>query len=173
MVSLLQVSETEALCMCDGTEPLGLSQQTISHHFKKLTEAGMVTGERHGTWTYYRIVPEALAALATVISSGDRACAVASSQSWKDGATRSCPNIRSRASSRPGQRPLVQLLRRHAGSQRHGRLPPAPLKGTSPLLPPPLPHGLVAFEERSGGVDLDDVFGAGENQPALQLPPDR
>ena len=38
------------------------------HHFKKLTEAGLVTGERRGTWTYYRIVPEALAALAAVIS---------------------------------------------------------------------------------------------------------
>ena len=57
------------LCTCDVTEPLGLSQPTISHHFKKLTEAGLVTGERRGR--HYRIVPDALAALATVISPAD------------------------------------------------------------------------------------------------------
>jgi ArsR family transcriptional regulator len=38
MVSLLLVSETGELCTCDVTEPLGLSQPTISHHFKKLAE---------------------------------------------------------------------------------------------------------------------------------------
>lgn len=68
LVSLLLISENGELCTCDVTEPLGLSQPTISHHFRKLTEAGLVTGERRGTWTYYRIVPEALAALAAVIS---------------------------------------------------------------------------------------------------------
>ena len=61
-------ARTASCCTCDVIEPLGLSQPTISHHFKKLTEAGLVTGERRGTWTYYRIVPEALAALAAVIS---------------------------------------------------------------------------------------------------------
>ena len=71
MVSLLLVSATGELCTCDVTEPLGLSQPTISHHFKKLAEAGLVAGERRGTWTYYRIVPEALAALAAVISPDD------------------------------------------------------------------------------------------------------
>ena len=68
LVSLLLVSKNGELCTCDVTEPLGLSQPTISHHFRKLTEAGLVTGERRGTWTYYRIVPQALAALAAVIS---------------------------------------------------------------------------------------------------------
>lgn len=71
LVSLLLLSETGELCTCDVTEPLGLSQPTISHHFKKLTEAGLVIGERRGIWTYYRVVPEALAALAAVISPGD------------------------------------------------------------------------------------------------------
>jgi len=68
LVSMLLSSENGELCTCDVTEPLGLSQPTISHHFKKLTEAGLVTGERRGTWTHYRIVPEALAGLAAVIS---------------------------------------------------------------------------------------------------------
>jgi ArsR family transcriptional regulator len=68
LVSMLLASETGELCTCDVTGPLGLSQPTISHHFKKLAEAGLVTGERRGTWTHYRVVPEALAALASVIS---------------------------------------------------------------------------------------------------------
>jgi ArsR family transcriptional regulator, arsenate/arsenite/antimonite-responsive transcriptional repressor len=68
LVSLLLASESGELCTCDVTLPLGLSQPTVSHHFKKLTEAGLVIGERRGTWTYYRIVPEALAALAAGIS---------------------------------------------------------------------------------------------------------
>ena len=72
LVSLLLVSENGELCTCDVTEPLGLSQPTVSHHFRKLTEAGLVTGERRGTWTYYRIVPAALTALAAVISSDTR-----------------------------------------------------------------------------------------------------
>ena len=71
LVSLLLASEDQQACTCDLTEPLGLSQPTISHHFKKLAEAGLVVGERRGTWTYYRIVPEALAALAAVISPDD------------------------------------------------------------------------------------------------------
>ena len=38
-------------CTCDLTELLGLSQPTVSHHLKKLAEAGLVTGERRGVWT--------------------------------------------------------------------------------------------------------------------------
>lgn len=70
LVSLLLASEDGELCTCDVTEPLGLSQPTISHHFKKLAEAGLVMGERRGTWTFYRVVPDALAGLAAVISPG-------------------------------------------------------------------------------------------------------
>jgi ArsR family transcriptional regulator len=68
LVSLLLASESGELCTCDLTEPLELSQPTISFHFKKLAEAGLVEGERRGTWTYYRVIPEALTGLAAVIS---------------------------------------------------------------------------------------------------------
>jgi ArsR family transcriptional regulator len=68
LVSLLLSSKNGELCTCDVTEPLELSQPTVSHHFKKLAAAGLVTGDRRGTWTYYRVVPEALAGLAAVIS---------------------------------------------------------------------------------------------------------
>lgn len=67
LLSLLMASEGREACTCDLTEPLGLSQPTVSHHLKRLTEAGLVVGERRGVWTYYRVVPEALQGLAEVL----------------------------------------------------------------------------------------------------------
>ncbi|HEX2047210.1 MAG TPA: metalloregulator ArsR/SmtB family transcription factor [Acidimicrobiales bacterium] len=50
-------------CACDLVEPLGKSQPTVSHHLKVLYEAGLVDREKRGTWVWYRVVPERLAAL--------------------------------------------------------------------------------------------------------------
>ena len=40
---------------------------TISHHLKVLREAGVITGERRGTWIYYRVRTEMLAALSELL----------------------------------------------------------------------------------------------------------
>jgi ArsR family transcriptional regulator len=69
LLSLLMASESGESCTCDLTEPLGLSQPTVSHHLKKLAEAGLVTGERRGVWTWYRVRPDALAGIAAVLTS--------------------------------------------------------------------------------------------------------
>jgi ArsR family transcriptional regulator len=50
-------------CVCNLTEPLGLSQPTVSHHLKVLTEAGLLERERRGTWIYYRLRLERLGEL--------------------------------------------------------------------------------------------------------------
>ena len=50
-------------CVCHFTGLLGLSQPTVSHHLRLLYEAGLVDRERRGTWVYYRIIPERIAAL--------------------------------------------------------------------------------------------------------------
>lgn len=50
-------------CVCNLIEPLGLSQPTVSHHLKVLTDAGLLERERRGTWMYYRLVPERVSAL--------------------------------------------------------------------------------------------------------------
>lgn len=50
-------SEGEA-CVCELTEPIGLSQPTVSHHLKVLTEAGLLGREQRGRWVYYRVKPE-------------------------------------------------------------------------------------------------------------------
>ena len=68
LLSIILASEGMQACTCDLTGPLGLSQPTVSHHLKKLAAAGLIVGERRGTWTYYRAVPDALTAIATVIA---------------------------------------------------------------------------------------------------------
>ncbi|MCA1783100.1 MAG: ArsR/SmtB family transcription factor [Dermatophilaceae bacterium] len=60
LLSLIAAHESGEACVCDLTEPLDLSQPTISHHLKVLREAGLVTSERRGTWVHYTLVPGAL-----------------------------------------------------------------------------------------------------------------
>ncbi len=57
------LSAAEEVCVCNLTETFDLSQPTISHHLRILREAGLVESSRRGTWAYYRLVPEAIAAL--------------------------------------------------------------------------------------------------------------
>ncbi|TDC04332.1 transcriptional regulator [Nonomuraea longispora] len=47
-------------CVCDLTGTFDLTAPTISHHLKVLRKAGLIDGERRGTWVYYRIIPEAV-----------------------------------------------------------------------------------------------------------------
>ena len=55
ILALIRQNENSEGCTCDLTGPLNLSQPTISHHMKKLTEVGLLTGEKRGTWVYYSI----------------------------------------------------------------------------------------------------------------------
>ena len=57
-------------CVCDLTDGFELSQPTISHHLKVLHDAGLVSRERRGTWVYYQARPEALSAIAELITPG-------------------------------------------------------------------------------------------------------
>ena len=54
ILGLLAAAGAE-LCACDIEGHFELSQPTISHHLKILREAGLVTGERRGTWVYYAL----------------------------------------------------------------------------------------------------------------------
>ena len=47
-------------CVCDLTEPLGLSQPTVSHHLKVLTDAGLLAREQRGRWAFFRLQPHGL-----------------------------------------------------------------------------------------------------------------
>ncbi|WP_173261517.1 ArsR/SmtB family transcription factor [Streptomyces pacificus] len=54
-------------CVCDISD-VGVSQPTVSHHLKKLREAGLLTSERRGTWVYYRVQPSVLAAMGRLLA---------------------------------------------------------------------------------------------------------
>ncbi|TXK40044.1 metalloregulator ArsR/SmtB family transcription factor [Nonomuraea sp. C10] len=55
-------------CVCDLTGAFDLSAPTISHHLKTLRNAGLIDGERRGTWVYYWIVPAQVARLGELFS---------------------------------------------------------------------------------------------------------
>src|SRR2546421_11889823 len=57
---LNRVARAGETCTCLLTEPLGLSQPTVSHHLRVLREAGLIeVADRRGTWTFYRLGPGA------------------------------------------------------------------------------------------------------------------
>ena len=68
LLSLIKASDAGEACVCDLTEPLGLSQPTVSHHLKVLTEAGLITRERRGTWAWFTVAPERIAEIAAVFA---------------------------------------------------------------------------------------------------------
>jgi ArsR family transcriptional regulator, arsenate/arsenite/antimonite-responsive transcriptional repressor len=63
LLSLIQAQPDHEACVCNLTEPLGLSQPTVSHHLKVLREAGLVQREQRGSWAYFRIADDQLAHL--------------------------------------------------------------------------------------------------------------
>jgi ArsR family transcriptional regulator len=67
LLSIVAASEGQEACVCDLTEPVGLSQPTVSHHLKVLTEAGFLSRSKRGTWVHYALVPGALDSLAAVL----------------------------------------------------------------------------------------------------------
>jgi ArsR family transcriptional regulator len=67
ILSLIQSQPEGEICVCHLTDPLGLTQPTVSHHLKVLLEAGLVQRERRGSWAYYRVVPETLGVLRDIL----------------------------------------------------------------------------------------------------------
>ena len=65
IVNLLAIS-SEPVCACELYEPLGLSQPTVSHHLKKLVEAGLLEREQRGKWAYFSLKRDAVEKLAAV-----------------------------------------------------------------------------------------------------------
>lgn len=66
LLSLIRAAENHEACVCDLTPAVGLSQPTVSHHLKVLTEAGLLTRERRGTWAWFRLVPSRLEVVASI-----------------------------------------------------------------------------------------------------------
>jgi ArsR family transcriptional regulator, arsenate/arsenite/antimonite-responsive transcriptional repressor len=59
-------TRSEPVCVCHLIEPLGLSQPTVSHHMRKLLDAGLIEREQRGKWAYFSLRPDAAEKLGAV-----------------------------------------------------------------------------------------------------------
>ncbi len=50
----------DACCVCDLEPELGVSQSTVSYHLKRLLDIGLLEREKRGTFSYYRVAPQAI-----------------------------------------------------------------------------------------------------------------
>jgi ArsR family transcriptional regulator, arsenate/arsenite/antimonite-responsive transcriptional repressor len=69
-LTLLDVLRKHAgkVCVCELVPLFDVSQPTLSHHLKKLREAGLVDSERRGLWAYYYVLPDAMKELSAWLS---------------------------------------------------------------------------------------------------------
>jgi len=65
ILNLLATSD-EPVCVCELVPALGLSQPTVSHHLKKLTDAGLLERKQRGVWAFYSVDPEAASRLSAL-----------------------------------------------------------------------------------------------------------
>ncbi len=63
-----QLRGQSEVCACDFTSCCDVAQPTVSHHLKVLREAGLVRGERRGTWVWYSLDPDGLARLTALLA---------------------------------------------------------------------------------------------------------
>jgi ArsR family transcriptional regulator, arsenate/arsenite/antimonite-responsive transcriptional repressor len=66
IINLLALTDGP-VCVCEFTPAVELSQPTVSHHLKKLTDAGLLEREQRGKWAYYSLSGEALERLASLV----------------------------------------------------------------------------------------------------------
>jgi ArsR family transcriptional regulator, arsenate/arsenite/antimonite-responsive transcriptional repressor len=66
ILNLLSRSD-EPVCVCEFVPAVELSQPTVSHHLKKLTDAGLLEREERGKWAYYSLSGEAVERLAALV----------------------------------------------------------------------------------------------------------
>jgi ArsR family transcriptional regulator len=69
-VSILDVlrRSTVEVCQCELVPLFETPQSTLSHHLKKLTDAGLITVERRHRWAYYSLAPNAFEELTAWLS---------------------------------------------------------------------------------------------------------
>jgi len=67
LLSLIGSHPAGEACVCDLTAPIGLSQGTVSFHLKTLVDAGLLTREQRGRWSFYRLIDGALDDLADIL----------------------------------------------------------------------------------------------------------
>ncbi|HWK28057.1 MAG TPA: metalloregulator ArsR/SmtB family transcription factor [Solirubrobacter sp.] len=67
ILDVLRRSE-QPVCQCELIALFGIRQPLLSHHMKKLTDAGLVSVQRRHRWAYYSITPDAFQELTRWLS---------------------------------------------------------------------------------------------------------
>jgi ArsR family transcriptional regulator, arsenate/arsenite/antimonite-responsive transcriptional repressor len=68
LLSIIRAAAAHEACVCDLTVAVQLSQPTVSHHLKVLTDAGLLTRERRGSWAWFSLVPSRLSDIASIFT---------------------------------------------------------------------------------------------------------
>jgi ArsR family transcriptional regulator len=75
IVNLLATAQ-HAVCVCDLTDFLGLSQPTVSHHLRKLVDAGLLDREQRGVWAFYSLREDVVRRIGDILRAADMEGAV-------------------------------------------------------------------------------------------------
>ena len=67
ILNILLRAGGKAVCVCEFVDHLGLAQPTVSYHLKQLTDAGLLDREKRGTFAYFRVQPEAMERLHSLV----------------------------------------------------------------------------------------------------------
>jgi ArsR family transcriptional regulator, arsenate/arsenite/antimonite-responsive transcriptional repressor len=67
ILNILMRAGGQAVCVCEFTDQLGLAQPTVSYHLKQLRDAGLLDREKRGTFAYFRVRPDAMQRLHTLV----------------------------------------------------------------------------------------------------------
>jgi ArsR family transcriptional regulator len=67
ILNMLVQAGGEAVCVCEFTDVLNVSQPTVSHHLKQLTDAGLLDRERRGSFVYFSLRRGALDRVAALL----------------------------------------------------------------------------------------------------------
>lgn len=67
ILALVGAAERGEMCACDFTDVLALSQPTVSHHLRILTDAGLLVRSQRGTWAWFTLQRDRLQELAAVL----------------------------------------------------------------------------------------------------------
>lgn len=70
LLALVRQAPDGEACFCDLADEFDMPQSTLSHHLKILVRSGVLTRERRGTWSWYRVQPEPLETMETLLRSG-------------------------------------------------------------------------------------------------------
>lgn len=70
LLALVRQAPTGEACFCDLADEFDMPQSSLSHHLKILVRAGLLSRERRGTWSWYRVLPEPLDLMVTLLQPG-------------------------------------------------------------------------------------------------------